>query len=322
MMGWWQEQEELIYGKHTLNIKDFNVTYDIHDGEYEIDVMQKDLINDYIRIDVRFKRAFFRDMTNTFFQMIKDSAKLHEPKHFSCSGFPRTGKSESMLSLLAVLLAYYNKKIIKECICANSYGFLNQIQQMPYDSTYDSCFQNDEDKTAFGIGSLTKKSKLQDVQNIIAKHNISTISICPTRFANADAHYGLRTLGRNFKNKTVRLMLYDLQENKRTQIPRGMVYLPIASRMLPEWYYKPLMNMYSEKKDSWIEKEISGENDVLGELKKKKAESFLSDEQFMQLKSKKDQLVYISLKCGSEWSRGECEELVTLVKMLKNGMKF
>jgi len=107
------------------------------------------------------------------------------------------------------------------------------------------------------------------VQNIIAKQNISTISICPTKFSNQDAFYGLKVFGRDFKQKINRFMLYNLQEGEKGGVsPMGMVYIPIFQKILPKKISNKLAIDYEAKKDEWIERETRGEGDVLYGIKK------------------------------------------------------
>lgn len=234
-----------------------------------------------------------------------------------------THNSHSMMSV-CFLLNYFHKRIIDvRYITANSFEFLQNLQEMSMEDLKNSCFQIDEEKNVFGVGSLAKKTKLTDVQNIIAKNNISTISICPTRFSNKDAFYGLRAFGRDFSQKVNRFMLYNLQEGERGSIrPTGMIYIPIITKLVPEHISKSLIEAYEKKKDEWIARETRGEGDVLYQIKRKTAEHFSKDSNYHKLKKKDEKIVYISQKLGSEWSKGECVEVFNMANIFIQGISM
>jgi hypothetical protein len=298
------------------NIK-FDYTYDLKTANFELDVLQQEMLRFYLRADKKFRTAYNIDYTSLFIQFLKDKTRLKEPTHLSTMGNIRAGKSLSMMSI-CFLMNYYNGRIINiKYICPNSFDYLEQLKNMTEEETMNSCFQIDEEKNVFGVGSLAKKTKLSDVQNIIAKRNISTISICPTRFPNKDAWYGLRAFGREFSQKVNRFMLYNLQEGEKGGIkPMGMVYIPIITKLVPEIYSKPLVDAYDKKKDEWILKEQRGEGDVLYQIKRKTAEHFARDEKYKQIKKKDERIAFISMSLGSEWARGEILEVFNITNLI------
>jgi len=306
-----------------FDVKNLKFSFDFCDADYQIDALQNKLLEFYIRADRKFRHAFYTNYTNDFIKYLKDKARLGEPIHLSIMGNTRSGKSSVASSLGFILMALYGKKFSVKYVCANSIEFLEKIQSTPIEETANTFFLIDEDKNYWGIGSTAKKVKLQDVANIIAKHNISTASLCPTKFSNQEANYGLRLFGKCYKTKTCRMMLYNLQEKGGGgTLPLGMVYLPIVSALLPKELSDEYNKEYEAKKDGWIAKEILGEGDVLYDLKKRTAESFLRDEQFLKLKKKKERMTYVSMKLGSEWTTKECEEVLSLANLLSQGINF
>lgn len=319
-----RQQEIEFYGDHELDLKEFDFNYDSSDGEYELDVLQQEMMQFYIRNDPKFRQAYYTDYTGLFIRVLKDKARLREPVHISIMGTVRGGKSYGGISILAIMMALQGKLVLPIHICPNAYKFLERIQEMPLEETNNTCFLRDEDKGAsFGIGSLSKKAKITDIANIIAKHNISTLSLCPIKFSDSESHYGLRVLGRNFKTKTTKFLLYNMMESKSTMTPMGVVILPIFTKLLPEWYHKPLEKAYIKMKDDWIADEIEGKGqDVLADLKKKTAEKFIRDPQFMGLTNKKQRKIYIQQVMGSEWTIGEIDTILGLTEMMRNGITF
>lgn len=301
-----------------LKQEDFKFKYELDKAHFELDKLQNEFLNLYLREDARFRRAYNTDFTKSFIEFIKDKVRLREPLHLSVTGTVRGGKTYSSIYLTLLINFLYGRIIDIKYICANSFEFLESIKQFDFKDTNNSCFQIDEEKNVFGIGSLAKKTKLVDVQNIIAKQNISTISICPTKVSNEDAFYNLRVFGREFNQKINRFMLYNLQGSERGE-PLGMVYLPVFT-MLPKEFSVPFEKDYIDKKDNWIAKEVRGEGDILYDIKRKTAILFSKDPIFKQIKKKDEKMVYIAQKLGSEWAKGEITEILNLTNLYINGM--
>jgi hypothetical protein len=309
-----------------MNTKNFDFrslkfSFNLANAKYEIDALQNRLLEFYLRADSKFRRAFSINYTSDFFQYIKDKARLKEPIHLSMIGNTRSGKSYVGITICAFHQACYGRLFSVDYICANAFEFLEKLKIMPKEKLDNSIFLIDEEKqTIFGVGSIAKKIKLTDVQNIIAINNISTIMINPTSWANKEANYGCRTFGRCFNTKTCRLMLYNLSEKgKGGELPMGNLYLPIFTEFLPKEYADSIEIPYLSKKQEWVEGEMRGEGDVLYEIKKKTAESILRDKKFKNIKTKKDRITYISMKMGSEWTKGECEEIESITKLMRDG---
>lgn len=213
----------------------------------------------------------------------------------------------------------------------------------------NNVFLIDESKTAmFGIGSMSRHSKLRDIQNIIAVNNISTIWLRPDTWSYEHVPYGLRAYGKSgyfcteckfrfpIETKTKdrpntcphckcdkialrmnRFMIYDLREGGRTAHPFAMVYLPHFADALS--YGLELEQEYLNKKLTWVEKEQMGDGDITYKQKLEKADKYANDETFVAMKMK-DRLVYVSSKEGSEISKAEVEEIVRLAKMRLDGI--
>jgi hypothetical protein len=296
----------------------FDFSYNLKNGIFEVDRMQNELIQDYIRIDQRFRRAFFLDKTSVFIDFLKDKARLKEPTNLSIMGQTRSGKSYCAISLAFLINYFYGRIMDGRYICANNMAYLEKLQEMEEADLNNSAFVLDESKGQFGIGSTAKKSRMTDVQNIIAKFNITTISLCPTKFSNSEGSvYGLRTMGRDFTQKVNRFMLYNLQEGEKGGIrPTSMIYIPIFTKLLPKHIAEPLEKEYNEKKDKWVIEETRGRGDALYVIKEKTARYFSKDEKYLQLKKKDEKIAYISMKLGSDWTVGEVKEIYNLTNLM------
>lgn len=307
-----------------IDFSKFKFSLDLSKTNYQLDALQSELLRFYLRADRKFRMAFSINYTPQFFNFIKDKARLNEPISLSVCGQTRTGKSYSAISLCQYHQLQYKRLFTIDYICANSMEFLEKLQQFPKEKLLNRIFLIDEEKQAiFGYGSLAKKVKIQDVTNISAINNISTIMLTPFGWQNQHANYGLRTFGRCFDTKSVRFMLYNLQESGRGgTLPMGNIYLPIFTAFMPKEYGELLEKQYLEKKHEWVDMEREGKMDTMGLLKKNLAKTFIKDKQFLQLSKKNERMTYIATKLGSEWSVGESKEILQIALMMLNGIKF
>lgn len=316
--------------KDSFNFEEFEKNFDFSsikfnfrmaDTNYQLDALQNQMLQLYLMSDKRFRRAFNTNYTSQIITYMKDKARLNEPIKISTMGATRSGKSYSMITLCILHQAFYKKLFHPFYICANVYEYIEKLQRTPKERLVNRIFLVDEEKQAvYGVGSVARKMKVSDVQNIIALNNISTIMLTPFQWQDKSADYGVRAFGRCFNTKTNRLMLYNLQERGGGgSLPLGNIYLPIFTELMKNDYGQWLEKKYLERKNTWIDMERRGEGDVLEGLKKKTAMSFAHDKKFLELKHKKDRTTYISVKLGSEWTRTEIEQIENIAKLIQQG---
>jgi hypothetical protein len=305
-----------------FSLKDLKFTFDLAKADYQLDVLQNELLKSYLRADPRFRRAFNQNYTPQFFQFLRDKARLKEVVHLSIMGQVRSGKSSVALSIASYLMACHGKRFTIDYVCANAYEFIEKLKVMPQEELDNTCFVIDEQKqSVYGVGSIAKKMKITDVANIIAIRGISTISLNPQTWANKESFYGIRLFGKDYASQTCRMMLYNLQAGgKQSELPMGNLYIPIFNVFLPKNYAEELNKAYLKKKNAWVLDEQRGQGDVLAELRKKSAENFVRDKKFLQIKKKKERMAYIQQKMGSEWTSKECEDILTLTSLLEQGL--
>jgi len=303
--------------------KTLKFQFNLADTDYQLDRLQNKFLQFYLRADSKFRRAFSSNFTNEFLGYIRDKTALKEPLKLSIMGAVRTGKSYIAISLCVYHQACYEKKFTIDYICANENEYLEKLRTFPTDKLFNRIFLIDESKiTMYGIGSIARKNKMLDVSNIIAKNNISSVFLCPTKFVDTSASYGIRTFGRCFKTKTVRAMLYNLQESAKL-IPTGNIYLPIFTSFLPKDYAENLEKQYIAKKDKWIEGERdSTGGDILATMRRKTAEHFMKDSQYLSLKTHDSKVSYLGVSLGSEYTSKELEDIFQITKLLQQGIKF
>lgn len=313
------EKKETIWKSKNININ-------IREAVFELDVLQLDLIQRYLRNDRNFMRAFFTDYTKLFFQFLKDKTSLNEPIHLSVMGAVRSSKSTSAICIAGMIMEARDKLMDTNHIMQSEYAFLETLKENK-NVSFGDCFVIDESKQAvFGIGSSAKKLKIADVQNIIAVNNISTIWVKPDGWSFEGAMYGLRAFGRGQFDKQGnklpirinRFMLYNLQESSAGgSLPLGMVYIPHFADYLKNG--KELLEAYNNKKQDWVNQEQFGTSDSLQESMFRMAERLSKSEAFSKLTKSKDKETFIATALGSEATRGEITQLLSLTRLLAQG---
>jgi len=163
---------------------------------FVVDPLQESIIERYIQEYPDFARAMYIDYTERFLEFLKHKARHNEPISISIMGIQRGGKSYAAITLHAIMMLLRGFLPDENFIVSDKNEYLNALKA-PAEIVHKKCFVIDEDKTAvFGTGSIARKHKLLDVQNIIAVNAISTIWIRPDEFSFSDAQYGLRVFGR------------------------------------------------------------------------------------------------------------------------------
>lgn len=309
-----------------IKLKSKGVNFNLKEAIFELDVLQQSLIQKYLREDRNFLRAYYTDYTSLFLQFLQEKAQLNEPVHFSIMGGVRGGKSSSGICIGGMMSEARNKLYSINKIMSSEYEFLQTLKDNKF-VEFGDCFVIDESKQAvYGVGSTAKKVKIQDVQNIIAVNNISTIWIKPDGWSFEGAMYGLRAFGRGQFDKfgkalpmrINRFMLYNLQESSTGgSLPLGMLYIPHFADYLDNG--KELWQQYSDKKQKWVNEEMSGTADATMENMFKLAEKLTKNKHFSNLKKANEMEAFISTAVGSEMTRGEVKQLLTLCRLIRNG---
>lgn len=292
-------------------------------ADFKVDALQEEAIMSYLRNDPKFLRTFQNDISDLFYQYLRDKQKLREPVSIGIKGAVRSGKSSAGIGIACYICELNGKRFSINNVCVSEYDFLQKIKS----ATENDVFVIDEQKEGvFGVGSMAKKMKIHDVQNIIAKLNISTIWITPRRFADTNSDYGLHTFGKaitNFKGEPIRprlskFLLYNLLEKSSGSIiPIGYVVIPFFPDIYD--YGIEIDNQYQDKKDDWIEAEKMSEGNVMFNLQKIYADQLLSDPNFGRVRSMKDKILYARSVLPSEYTKQEIEDIVRMAHMIANG---
>jgi len=165
-------------------------------AEFIVDPLQQALIERYMQQDPDFAQALYIDYTEKFLEFLRYKAFHNEPISISIMGIQRGGKSYAAITLHAIMMLLRGFVPDANFIVSDKNEYLRALKA-PCEQVAKRCFVIDEDKTAvFGTGSIARRQKLLDVQNIIAVNAISTIWIRPDEFSFGDAQYGLRVFGK------------------------------------------------------------------------------------------------------------------------------
>lgn len=293
------------------------VKIDYKKAIFETDELLEESIFSQMRDNPKFLKMFYTDMTNKFYRYIDGKIKLREPISLGIKGFTRSGKSTIGITIACRIAEANGKRFSINNICENEFDFLKKVKT----AEENDVFVIDEGKeSVFGIGSMAKRMKIDDIQNIIAKLNISTIWITPRKFNDTNSDYGLRTLGRarNVSPRLVKLLLYNLSEGTRhILIPFGYVIIPVFMDIYE--YGKELDKEYQALKDDWIRREKESETNFMFNIQKEKAQDLLSNPTFTQLKKFKDRVIFAKTLLPSEFTKQEIDEIVRMTDLIEQG---
>lgn len=188
-----EKKIEIVFDMESI-LERINNTLEVAD--FTVDPLQEQLIQRYLCSDMAFRQAMNYDYTEHFFRYLIHKSSKNEPVSIAIMGIQRGGKSYAAITIHAIMMILRGKKPNSRWILPDKNEYLKMLK-LPPDEVRATTFSIDEDKTAvFGTGSVARKMKLLDVQNIIAVNAISTIWIRPDEFSWSDSQYGLRVFGR------------------------------------------------------------------------------------------------------------------------------
>ncbi len=146
--------------------------------------------------------------------------------------------------------------------------------------TFGQIFQIDENRDAIGgLGSFSTEIDLRNINNIVAKYMISEIWITPTKFVDRNTPYGLYVFKKDLKNKVNWCLLYKIKLSEHSlhdYIFLGWVCIPLHKN-------EKLRKEYNEKKNEWIDDEMSGKSSKRVQLRKEASLLLSTDKLFVKL---------------------------------------
>jgi hypothetical protein len=136
----------------------------------------------------------------------------------------------------------------------------------------------DEDRdNPGGIGSFSEEVEVNNLNNIVAKFMQCEIWITPKRFQTMNTPYGLNCMIKDMENKINWSLVYKIEMNSsglREQNFLGWTGIALHND-------KNLRHEYQEKKDTWIEQELSGSTNERANRRMKAIEILLTDDNFV-----------------------------------------
>ena len=103
-----------------FELKNLKFQFNLADAEYELDALQEKLLQTYIRVDPRFRRAFYTNFTQEFLQYVRDKVKLGEPLSISTMGIVRTFTENNFIY---TDIGWKKPNDMQECKKVLSYNF-------------------------------------------------------------------------------------------------------------------------------------------------------------------------------------------------------
>lgn len=160
-----------------------------------------------------------------------------------------------------------------------------------------------------GIGSFTEDVETENLNNIVAKFMQCEIWITPKRFQIMNTPYGINVQIKDENTRTNWGLLYKLEMNSaglNEQNFLGWVGVGLHED-------KKLREAYQEKKNKWIEAELSGTINERVLRRKKAVEYLLSDPMFSEHVTRKDGTIH--WKHGIEAMKFLVEEAMSQKKI-------
>lgn len=288
----------------------------LQQADFETDTLQEIFIYNSMRENKRFLRTMHTDFTEQFIQYLIRKTELDEPIGLGIKGVVRGGKSSFAIFIACFLCMLRGLIFDVDHICRSEFEFLERVK----DAKFGDVYIIDESKFAvYGIGSIAKRTKMKDIQNIIAIKNISTIYITPREFNDTNSDYGFHILGRarNCKPRLIRALLFNLQQRAiGTYIPYGLVTFPLFVDKVP--YGEQLNKEYTKKKMSWVDAEQQSKGNIMYEIQIKMAKHLLAQKDFKGVHKKRERLIIAKKYLADEFTEQEKEAIITMAYMIED----
>jgi hypothetical protein len=142
---------------------------------------------------------------------------------------------------------------------------------------FGQIWQIDEDREKIGgIGSMSEYLEIKNVNNITAKFMQCEIWITPGRLEIRNTPYGIQMVKKDIEKRVNWGLLYKIEMNPDGSSEKhfmGWVNIPLHP-------FDEFRMQYNEKKNKWIEQELTGSGDPRIEERRKVAEVLSIDETF------------------------------------------
>lgn len=271
------------------------------DSEYVVDPVRDRLIQENVRTNPAWQKAYYTDYTPIFLESLKMKVDYRENINIELKGDTRSGKSTGGIALALTISSMWNMPFSVDNICQDQSDLVKKLDTAEFGET----FLVDEQKgELFGEGVTREAQQLGDIQNICAKNCNNMIWVYPTRFYGRRGQHGLEAFGKDSKNMFIRFLYYDMRGGGENYFyPKGYVEIPKfmekAYMAMPKskWsdYRKgiheqsrPDMHSFLEeeyevKKDKWIKEVLKRQGSSRYQEMNELAEKLAGDSDFVML---------------------------------------
>lgn len=157
--------------------------------------------------------------------------------------------------------------------------------------------------------SFREMQHTEDLNNIIAKNNISVSWIHPPEFVGRNAFYGLETAGRNFEHKLTKFLIYDL-----TQKTFGISSIPLGFVIIPKYDDIKFETEYERRKDLHIDA-LKNESIAVRQQSRLDEGFALAKNKLYQRMKNNHQKIQLARRLFPMRTEGEYMELVSIANM-------
>ncbi len=299
---------------------------------YDIDPLKEIYYKLKEKNDMYFAVAMRNNISLMFFQFLKRQLIRNENIIINCSGRTRSSKSTSIIIIAQWIymacneLGIHNRKFdVGKNIMFGTSEFISKFKDDKLNM--HDVYIIDEKKLyeAIQSGALYEEGQLKDIDRITAKLCIHRFNIVGS-YDDIDnnAFYSLVTYGKDYKNYKNKLLVYTREDNER--VPLGYIELPVSSFLCKDittnkvtdcivcpLYSKENHNKYIDAKnynkdlklcklqkatyerlkDKNIEKTSLGGIEERTKVKIELTNKFVTDPDYVILKSKIHKKVYI-----------------------------
>ncbi len=262
--------------------------------------------SDYVVLEKLRKESsmsFFKNVTRFLVEEMYNYITDNRVWRMSIMGETRVGKSEVGLTFSTLytrkfnecikkglfddldVWKYFKKTVIKfdiDKILGSQSDYIYLLRRLEKEKklNFGQIWQIDESRDKIGgLGSYSEELDLDNLNNIIAKFMQSEIWITPVKFQRRNTPYGLYVYKKDIKNRVNWCLLYKIQMSTRyTQTYHFMGWVRVT--LISD---DKIRRDYNNKKNQWIEREITGGGDERIRERKNVSALLVKDEMFSQL---------------------------------------
>ena len=226
--------------------------FKIDNIEFIVDKFEELILQDVFSNDKATTQKLKRDILNVFREWVDNKIKAKENMSINLKGKTRSGKSLIGLAITDMICERQGVEFDTEkIVCGNQKEFRQSLKN----SQFGDVRQIDENAFAnTDIGSTTEMQQLKDIQNIIAKRNITTLYITPRQFLPTGATIGFSTWGKDPNNWLNRVLVYNLESLSTNLLGHLVINTGKIFMKYGCYFFKPFGGCTNPSRNILIEK--------------------------------------------------------------------